>query len=171
MNLKGSTMEIVGPTLGNHDYFAAVYVSKLSVGISCNNMNFLYRVRRGIVADSVLQCLIDIDAVQNVTVRLLAVAIERRDRIRGLGRVCRIGIAPRALLAAHSARIRIDRARHKQGCNLNVHPIHGHVFQGLELIEVLTVEFSASRSSAEDPETLTVVEVVPTCSFTSAVAI
>src|ERR1017187_9415112 len=129
MKSKYTSVEWIGSTLGDHNYFAAVYVAKLGVGIARDYMNFLDREGRRVVANAVLKRLIDVHAIQNVAVRLLTIAIERRNRIRRLSRMCRVGIAPCPLLPTHGARIRIDRTGHEQGRDLNIQSIHRHILK------------------------------------------
>ena len=76
MQQKEIAVEVVGSTPGDHDHFAAIHIAELGVGIAGDDVNFLKREGRGVVADGVLKGLIDIDAVQNVAVRLLAIAVE-----------------------------------------------------------------------------------------------
>src|ERR1035441_1037086 len=97
MKSKNTSVELIGSTLGDHHHFAAVYVAKLGVGIAGDDVNFLDGERRRVVANAVLKRLIDVHAIQNVAVRLLAIAVEGRNRIDRKSCMCRVGITSRSL--------------------------------------------------------------------------
>src|SRR5208337_4286890 len=127
IKLKGAAVEIIGSALGDHRYLAAVYVAEFSIGIPSDDVELLNRERRRIVAYGVLQGFVDIDAVENVAVRLLAIAIEGRLSIGGCARMRCIGITLCALNSTHCTGIRVDGSGYEQGGELNIQPIHGHV--------------------------------------------
>src|SRR6185437_15702625 len=76
--IENVTMELIGSAFSDHQHFAAADVAKLSIRVAGDYSHLLNRKRRRIVASIIINRFVDVDAVQNIAVGLLAVAIERR---------------------------------------------------------------------------------------------
>ena len=69
-------MKLIGSALGRHIDDGAVAVSELRVGVAGQNLYLFYRIYVGVIADQVSHGFIDVDAIEQKVVGLLAVSID-----------------------------------------------------------------------------------------------
>ena len=105
---EDAAMEAVGAALHDHDDVAAVDVAELGVGVRGDDANLIEGVGTGVVADGVVEVLVDLLAVEEVVVGLLPVAVD-------VGAVVRVGGALGRVLAAVGAVVGGDGAGGEDG--------------------------------------------------------
>lgn len=99
----GASVEAVGPGLGGKKDFTAIDVAIFRIGIRCDDLDLLDCLGRRVVTNIIAEGFVDVGAVQNLVVGLLAVSVER-------GHIGGAGITLDGVVAGEAGRFRRNGA-------------------------------------------------------------